>query len=89
MIILYIGGQGNGREAVVQESKMVVPKRASLWTGPMMKKELAHVQNNRAPHKIQEAFVSRFLSILDAISSRLRKNSDSGGFLEGHDFTGC
>jgi hypothetical protein len=74
VIILHIRGQGNGAKASVQESKIVMPQRVPFRIGTILKvtkKKVARVQKNRAPPEAQEAFVSRFRSILDAISRTL------------------
>jgi len=38
VIILHIGGQGNGRKNMAGEVKITVPKRASIWSRPEEKK---------------------------------------------------
>jgi hypothetical protein len=50
--MLYIWGQGNGAEAIVQESKMVALKGTPFWTGTDVLEMAANMLKNRGTESL-------------------------------------
>jgi hypothetical protein len=49
VIILYIGGQGNGQEAMVQKSQDGSAKTVPFWTGAKDEQKWRVLRTNAAP----------------------------------------